>query len=1001
MLAYYGGCSKGRNRSCHFGLKCRVLSGTALFPFLQSTMEERGASSNRSVEKDRKRRRDGDRRSRASRERGGRSRGSRTRRRRRRNEDQGEDHPGQSTGGISPPPSLPTSGPPPKPRESLPPGVFPKSALSTRMEGLPKDSWSKPAMESVRRRSPESVTSRGGSNPERFVLGATQGQLAAGAWAARLEVANLLESRCDPGQLIHLIRGGHEGPEKLDVSGTPHSKRSRSPLRRAIRSPAYEPSLGESPSPGSLFDEKGNNDAELGLQKALLESLSREDRDTPDWVRGRAVAEPSRAAAPLVAGPSSEYVFEKRARPPTARSTPAKPGGRNPQSRVNETPEAGDDTEGLEFAKRAEPPKAGQGTASDADSFLGKKAAISKGPSDVRSMKDREEVEMNRFHMMALELYKTLKELGVAMELKSMVEGSSQINEMRFRLHTAPNRAATGIRYARVLKNLFDFAADKDAANPEGECFVDKVPIVEYAEHLVQTGAGYRTPQAVLYSLDFFSKAFGFELKSSTLERIRRLAQRYAQSKPDLVSRAESFSKEFILFLEKAVLDPLFPKAFRTVCGKLRLCIQASIRYDDLLNTPLSAFEWARRRGEAHVVAIRSRALRGKSGARLWVCSVMGLKREHDMWLVRLVELLMETHGTGWKDHDHTGRSISLDGSITSSPSTLESDVKFLKEYLEKLKEEGTDVGMSLGEISTLRWHGAKSTMTSLMQHLQLPERMVRLSGGWKSAAESMPDVYLRELQLMVLQGQEKCLAHLRSGGTMGGLESEPIGSEIPGGVSRGGPAGQWADRASHGEDFVGLDPRCCPEEMLDPLVRNKDPELEELTAEVESQPDCEKRNALLEEIDAGLAREEQDVVVKAELDDEETTGWEKVDGDAEEESKEEDDSEFLVSAFVALALPNQKSKLHMAAKDSAPLSEAIPRCRANGNFSHFPAKEQLDPRMELCKRCFGLHGKTSCRHLCEFRVTDPGGTVLRCGRACAELQGEHPHHSCTLHKLD
>ena len=34
VLAYYGGCPRGRNRSCHFGLKCRDSSGTALFPFL-------------------------------------------------------------------------------------------------------------------------------------------------------------------------------------------------------------------------------------------------------------------------------------------------------------------------------------------------------------------------------------------------------------------------------------------------------------------------------------------------------------------------------------------------------------------------------------------------------------------------------------------------------------------------------------------------------------------------------------------------------------------------------------------------------------------------------------------------------------------------------------------------------------------------------------------------------------------------------------------------------
>lgn len=48
-----------------------------------------------------------------------------------------------------------------------------------------------------------------------------------------------------------------------------------------------------------------------------------------------------------------------------------------------------------------------------------------------------------------------------------------------------------------------------------------KVPVVEYVEHLIQTCAGYRTPQAVLYSMDL---------------------------------------------------------TFRMVCGKLGLCIQGSIK---------------------------------------------------------------------------------------------------------------------------------------------------------------------------------------------------------------------------------------------------------------------------------------------------------------------------------------------------------------------------------------------------------------------------------------
>ena len=116
--------------------------------------------------------------------------------------------------------------------------------------------------------------------------------------------------------------------------------------------------------------------------------------------------------------------------------------------------------------------------------------------------------------------------------------------------------------------------------------------------------------------------------------------------------------------------------------------------------------------------------------------------------------------------------------------------------------------------------------------------------------------------------------------------------------------------------------------------------------------------------------------------------GWEKVEEGAEKQDdcRNGDDSEFLVSIFVTVALPNQKSKLHMAARDSTLLTVAVPRCRANGH-SHLEAKEGLDPKMELCRRCFGLRDTDACRRLCEFRVT---GAVRRCGRPCAEASEEH-----------
>ena len=74
---------------------------------------------------------------------------------------------------------------------------------------------SRPA-ESVVPLDSRSVTSSGG---QRWTLGSTQGMFAAGAWAARHEVAHLLEARCDPSELVKMVKSGEEGQKPLSVGG--------------------------------------------------------------------------------------------------------------------------------------------------------------------------------------------------------------------------------------------------------------------------------------------------------------------------------------------------------------------------------------------------------------------------------------------------------------------------------------------------------------------------------------------------------------------------------------------------------------------------------------------------------------------------------------------------------------------------------------------------------------------------------------------------------------
>ena len=112
-------------------------------------------------------------------------------------------------------------------------------------------------------------------------------------------------------------------------------------------------------------------------------------------------------------------------------------------------------------------------------------------------------------------------------------------------------------------------------------------------------------------------------MEGNLWDRCRRLANRYVHLKPADVNRAPPFRKDFLATLERIVLDQTRSDAERVVCGKLRLCVQASVRYDDILHTPLASCQWIRKRGETAVVGLRSISSQGKHHARYWVASLM------------------------------------------------------------------------------------------------------------------------------------------------------------------------------------------------------------------------------------------------------------------------------------------------------------------------------------------------------------------------------------------
>ena len=72
-------------------------------------------------------------------------------------------------------------------------------------------------------------------------------------------------------------------------------------------------------------------------------------------------------------------------------------------------------------------------------------------------MRAREEIGIQAFVDAAIECYKFAFDSGIDMDLINIAGPPDNIDRRKFQLHTAPNRASTGIRYARLFKQLQSF----------------------------------------------------------------------------------------------------------------------------------------------------------------------------------------------------------------------------------------------------------------------------------------------------------------------------------------------------------------------------------------------------------------------------------------------------------------------------------------------------------------------------------------------------------------
>lgn len=847
--------------------------------------------------------------------------------------------------------------------------------------------WGKPATPPLKNRekSPAPSDSRGSIAEAKGLLGRTSGVFAAGAWAARMEVARLLESRCNPNDLVDEIKNGVEGLHDLE-SKMHHTSKS----------------TPDDMSDGQRWSEAVENplDEEIEKQRAILESITQQ-QNLPPWASAGTTLT-STGHKTKHSDTSAESGFAKKAVPPP-------PGFKRDAPSKLEVVKKSDESPLREFTKTAKPPTEAQREEAKGGVPGGERTRRNRLEED--SLAEREKMELETFFRAAKSIFNHLKEAEVVMDLAELTScPDGGFDEDRFRMHVSPNKARTGMRYARLLLAMFDpKTRDRHPYLEKKEPF-ERLNCLVYMEAMVQGEVGRRTPQAFLYAVDFFAKAFGFSMGGTHIGRAKRLALRYAQLSVLDRKGAPMFNRRLMETLEK-VLDPVVPSPQRIAAGKLRICIQASIRHDDLNSTPLGACEWVRRRGEVLVVGLRARAWKGKTHARAWVCSSLGVKPEHDKWLQALMPLLVDAHGPEWKQHDHLGKmpSGASAESFLARPATIESDVMTVNSVLTKELRKCGDVGLNQDEIDVLRWHGAKATLTNVMQHLNLSPRAVRLSGGWADKHESMGDVYLREAQLLTLRSQERCLLFLRKGGDLGGLVGEPLvkapkeqgqASSEPGGEAVEAPSSPkvWSDEdVDRGLGNFAMGPADLAEEFLDEVMAKPLPDLTTVEKEKSALISQEEVQNLFS--DEGHQLEESPSIPG--LPDEEDerdlrSAVVPTTEEAAQEQADEVDSEGMSAFFVQIEKPTQASRVHLpaATRDDVAGVPPLPRCGAKGVYAYLSSSEAIVSPFGV--RCFGRPG--ACGHLCGATIALGAEVQLKCTRRCS-CDGNSAEHRCHIHK--
>ena len=903
---------------------------------------------------------------------------------------------------------------------------------------------------SKRRYAPSGVDTQRGPK-----LGKTTGIFAAGAWAARMEIARLLEAGVSAESIISEINSGQESEEPLAQGGAPSPPEStvkeirdseNEDRRKRTSREVYSPGLPSNPKErrGRSEDDRRTEPSRSkpvvfveGRRTKSFEFPAAPDhpppgrfttrepakvptaaKTKPGGLSGGAQSSTSGGGPSWTSGGVTRPVFQKKAEAPKASSeidsptSPAEVAERD----TAKGPDGVPSPLGTPPEKFGVPPgigglrkKAGQGpNLGEEDEVPKDLAPVQKKRPFRRSVLDEE--KLVTFDKMCQNIFGDLVIFEVKMDLLAdVVNESGQLDEKKLKAFTQPRSPGTGIRYSRLMKTYIAELNAKYTSENRPEVF-GATAMQSHIFKMIDDEVGFMTPLSFIYAVEHFSTIFGFHAPGAKNPRVRRFATDYSKKAPEK-KQAPPFSvASFLDYMEKSVLDNKKPLEFRLVLGKLRLCTQGSMRHSDLATTALNRVEWCRVVGEEKVLGLRAKADKTKTGPRPWSASMLGVNVQNDEWLIAFVGLLFKVHGPNWKTHPFLGCKQDGKGGFTCSPPTSE-DVILVKQALEEDLRKGVPIPLTEQEIKGFRWHSCKNTLPSLMVHCGVRTRSIRHQGAWRKASESMVDLYLRETQVLVIKAQLEILDQIRKGVTLNILEGKPLDHlpEKPGWGPHSALFSHWPP--------VGTTVEQASEAMEAASVCDQEGDGESLTVRENGKrhprdlPDGFKDEMMRSESHLSLTAEQEKTIMEFER--------KKLDA-AEEDSSQEssvsswdsDESEVEPSKGDMAMLPHYvnassgSGKVHKPAEIPGGFVEPCkPSCGVRGRDFSILSLEENWGSYSLCERCFGKKGP--CQHLCEYGEFRKG-TWLRCSRRCERDVEDLNHdpdepvgsskHMCPIH---